>query len=269
MTLRSSPRKRLYIPDGPTPASPLALEKNNNISSPQRGANPANRFLTALSTPYSPQTKRSRIFSPPVAQLNAKTPLSKLLKGLSNAQLINIIQGMANNEPGLEEKVRGHLPMPDIRPLEENLIALKKNIFKSLPTSRLMKNTDSAAHTRVATHLATFKKAVVEQSRQLNESENWDALLDYSLIAWNYVRSTPVWENNSHNASRRTCFKILAWHCLCALKSAGIHLGEQRLTDFYGHIESMKNDCEDIGLCLPYLNGILEKIQCTLPSSSD
>lgn len=167
---------------------------------------------------------------------------------------------MVNKEPQFEPEIRTHLPMPDIKPMEEQLSQLKKNISKSMPMSRLVKNTDSVAYSRAATHLATFKKTIVDQSRQLNESENWDALLDYCLMAWSYVRATPIWENTSHNATRRSCFKILSWHCLCALKSARQLLGEQRLNEFYSHIESMQSDCDDIGSCVTHLINALDAI---------
>lgn len=250
MTLRSSPRKRLYTPEQKH-SSP---ERLNNNNSP--------RLLNSSfnSTSYSPQSKRSRTPVTPIAQLNQKASLTRLLKGLSNSQLINIVQSLVDDEPQLEKKVRSSLPTPDTRPLEEQLINLKKNIFKSLPTSRLVKATDSVAHSRVATHLSTFKKTIIDQSRILNDSENWDALLDYCLLAWNYVKSTPIWENNNHNAMRRSCFKVLSWHCLCAIKSGGVLLGEQRLNEFDSNIQSMKNDCDDIGLCVSYLNDIINNL---------
>lgn len=195
-----------------------------------------------------------------VAQRNTKAPITKLLRGLSSGQLINIIQEAIKSEPSIESKIRSSLPMPDIKPMEEQLLLLKRNIFKSFPSSRLVKNTDSAAYSRASIHLTAFKKAVVEQSRQLNESEHWDALVDYCLMAWPVIRATPVWENNSHNASRRSCFKILSWHCLCALKNAAQQLGEERLNSLYSSIETMQNDCDDIGSCANYLIDALDNI---------
>lgn len=256
MTLRSSPRKRHHLPDGlATPTS--SIGNYHFIGSPRK----TTRFQASLGASYyTPQSKRSRIIESPLAQHNVTTPLAKVLKGLSHAQLINVIQEMVNNEPQFEAKVRSYLPMPDLKPMEELLVQLKKNIFKSLPNSRLVKNTDSVAYSRASTHLASFKKTIVEQSRQLNDSENWDALLDYCLMAWSYVRATPIWENTSHNATRRSCFKILSWHSLCALKSARELLGERRLNEFFAHIESMQIDCDDIALCATHLINALDAI---------
>lgn len=260
MTLRSSPRKRLHLADGTIESisGPPSGSGNHSMNaSPRKTTRSQSSFSTSY---YTPQTKRSRLTEPPLAQRNASIPLSKVLKGLSHAQLINVIQELVNNEPQFESKIRNHLPMPDIKPMEEQLVQLKKNIFKSLPTSRLVKNTDSVAHSRASTHLAAFKKTIVDQSRQLNDSENWDALLDYCLMAWPYVRATPIWENTSHNATRRSCFKYLSYHCLSALKSAKHMLGEQRLNEFYSHIESMQSDCDDIGSCAAYLINALDAI---------
>lgn len=258
MTLRSSPRKRLYIAERQPPQSPLSKEKIH-FNSPNRSNNRASASGTS-SPSYSPQSKKSCILSPPIAQSNDKTPLAKILRGFSSAQLINIIlQGITNNEPTLEKKIRTNLPLPDIHPMEEQLVTLKRNIYKSMPTSRLMITTDSVSHSRVATHLSAFKKAVVDHTRLLNESENWDALFDYCMLAWNYVRATPLWENNGQNAVRRSCFKMLAYHCLCAIKTAGLLLGQQRLNDFYANASSMRVDCEDVSLCIAYLDRLYEQ----------
>lgn len=257
MTLRSSPRKRLHLADGTIASASGSMANHTMNASPRK----TTRLQSIVSSSYyTPQTKRSRIVESPLAQRNVSAPLTKVLKGLSHAQLINVIHEMVNNEPQFESKIRNHLPMPDIKPMEEQLVQLKKNIFKSLPMSRLVKNTDSVAYSRASTHLTVFKKAIIDQSRQLNESENWDALLDYCLMAWPYVRATPVWENTSHNATRRSCFKILSWQCLYALKSAKQLLGEQRLNEFYSQIESMQSDCDDIGLCVAHLINALDAI---------
>lgn len=256
MTLRSSPRKRLHL-DG-VASSSVMLSPQSMSQSPRK----SNARTPQTTTPqsYTPQTKRLRFTDSPIAQSNQKTPLSKILKGLSQSQLINVIQELVNNEPDVETKIRTSLPMPDIKPMEEQLIQLKKNIFKSLPNSRLVKNTDSVGHSRAATHLTTFKKIVVEQSQQLNESENWDALIDYCLMAWPIVRATPIWDNKTHNSMRRSCFKILSWHCLCALKSAGLAVGEQRLKDLFSQMTSMKLDCDDISSCEPHLDRLFALI---------
>lgn len=264
MTLRSSPRKRLHL-DG-VPSSSVLWSPQSNGQSPRKAIVRTMSQLTTTPQSYTPQTKRSRITESPIAQQNQKTPLAKILKGLSQAQLITVIQEIVNNEPGVETKIRSHLPMPDIQPMEEQLMQLKKNIFRSLPTSRLVKNTDSVGHARAATHLATFKKTVVDQSQQLNESENWDALIDYCLMAWPIVRATPIWDNKTHNSIRRSCFKILSWHCLCALKTAGCALGEQRLKDLLNQMASMKVDCDDISSCEPHLDNLLDTIDSWLSS---
>lgn len=207
---------------------------------------------------YTPQIKRSRMIDRSIAQRNTKAPITKLLKGLSNSQLIDVIQELITEEPNIETKIRQSIPIPDIKPMEEQLIQLKKNIFKSFPSSRLAKTTDSAAYSRATIHLAAFKKAVVDHSRQLNDSEHWDALLDYCLMTWPLIRATPIWENSSHNSMRRSCFKVLSWHCLCALKNGSTRLGEERLNYLYANVETMQNDCDDIGSCMNYLIDALD-----------
>lgn len=116
MILRSSPRKRLHLNGVTSPMSP-----QSNLQSPRKA------MRTQTSTPQShiPQ-KRLRITESPIAQQNQKTPLAKILKGLSQAQLINVIQELVDDEPGVEKKIRISLPMPDIR----FDISLEKNYFQ-------------------------------------------------------------------------------------------------------------------------------------------
>lgn len=262
MTLRSSPKKRLHLADGTIIQTPLTNDSPRKVT---------RSSISAIY--YTPQTKRFRLTDYSIAQRNTKAPVTKLLKGLSKSQLINIIQDIITNEPQIEQNVRNNLPMPDIKPMEELLIQLKKNIFKSLPSSRLVKNTDSASYSRASIHLNAFKKQIIEQSRQLNDSEHWDALIDYCLMAWPLIRVTPIWENNSHNAMRRSCFKILSWHCLCALKNAGHQLGNERLNIFYSNIETMQIDCDDIGSCanllIDALDTLNDDLNDTIPLTSE
>lgn len=62
------------------------------------------------------------------------------------------------------------------------------------------------------------QKCVLDQGRTLLDSQHWDAVMDYVLLAWSYVRATPLWDNPPHNAARRQCFKALASQCMTALK---------------------------------------------------
>lgn len=63
-----------------------------------------------------------------------------------------------------------------------------------------------------------LQKCVLEQGRQLVESQLWSTVLDYVQLAWTYVRATPLWDNPPHNAARRQCFKSLASQCMTALR---------------------------------------------------
>ena len=64
----------------------------------------------------------------------------------------------------------------------------------------------------------TFKKEVTDQSKMLLDGQQWAACLDHVLMAWSYVRATPVWDNPAHNNVRRGLFKALAANGLTAAK---------------------------------------------------
>lgn len=186
-----------------------------------------------------------------------KGPLDVALKGLSPTQLVNIIRGIVNKHPDVEQELRRDLPAPDLAPLEEKLSYLKSNIFKSLPTSRLSSKTDSPAYSRVSTHLAAFKKAVVEQGKLLIESQHWESVIQYCLMAWNYVRATPVWDNQPNNTQRRQCFKALMNFCMTALKKGGLE--RSMLAEVQDKLQSMVADSEEVQSCLKYVQGQLRE----------
>lgn len=248
MTLRSSPRKRSLIKEL---TNVRVSELDASCSSP-----PSKRSTPSKGSPGN--AKKLRLQEGSMNRNNTES-LGILLKGFSQDQLISIITGMAQTNPRLEESIRSNLPIPDITPMEEQLSYQKRNIFKSLPATRLVSKTDSPAYARAATHLATFKKTLVDHSQTLHNAKHWDALFDYVAMAWSYVRSTPVWDNQAHNAVRRHCFKILSYHALSALKNGLTALGEDRVIRLQGKLKAMSADCDDIIECNSYIDYLLNK----------
>lgn len=231
MQLRSSPRKRLiseFVEGATTP------EKSSALYSPHSQTTPSFKKIR-----FDDEAATSR--------LNPDIPLSRLLTGLSRDQLINVILRTVRREPHIEDDIRLILPSPDLKPLEERLNQLKRNISRSLPKTRLVSKTDSASHTRAAPHLDAFKRCLFEQLKILADSSHWDALLDFVPIAWNYVKATPIWDNAGHNTSgRKACFKQLAASAKTALKNGGVYLGEKRLKQFAQRIKTMSIDNDEI-----------------------
>lgn len=243
MQLRSSPRKRL-------------ISEFNEV----KYTTPEKQIQRAPSKGGSSTSKKIRFDDiGSMSRLNPDIPFSKLLKGLSNDQLVEIILDTVKQKPHLEDNIRQQLPAPDLKPLEERLNILKRNIAKTLPKTRLLSKTDGGAYARALIHVTAFKKCIFEQSKTLAESCHWDALLDYVSLAWNYVKGTPVWDNPNHNSSRRLCFKQLISQANYALDNGGVYLGEKRLQDFAGRLKSMSLDCEEANACHEVIEKLLQK----------
>ncbi|KAM7358740.1 uncharacterized protein ACRADG_003602 [Cochliomyia hominivorax] len=258
MILRSSPRKRLTM--GSTPPEP-GMCFGANINSPTK--HNAKQQLW----PGSPLVKRSRLCDDekPMAQLNQELPLATLLQGLSQQQLIELIVGkLVANNPKAETELRAQLPKPDIESMEQELLHAKRMIFKSLPTSRLCKKTDSTAYTRAALHLNEFKRLLTQHTKQLHDSAHWDALLDYIFVAWPCVKATPNWDNATHNTIRKQCFKLLTCNCMAAVKCGGMHLGSSRLHTLERSLREWSQDYEDVLSCINTLNKALSKGRTSL-----
>ncbi|XP_037934351.1 uncharacterized protein LOC119672013 [Teleopsis dalmanni] len=241
MILRSSPRKRLTMGTLPSDSIPSSPTKN---------------YFWA----DQPIIKKLRIESDerPIAQLNKDVPLKTVLEGFSHQQLIDlIVDGVVAGNKHLEDKLRSHLPIPDIIPMERELLHIKRNIFRSLPTSRLCKKTDSTSYGRAAVHLLEFKRILHSHTKQLYNSAHWDALLDYIIIAWPCVRETPIWDSATHNSVRKQCFKLLSCHCMAAVKYGGLRLGIDRLLFLQKNLSGWMRDYEDVNSCLSAVNKML------------
>ncbi|GLH12338.1 Uncharacterized protein GBIM_17070 [Gryllus bimaculatus] len=238
IVLRSTPRKRLLL--------------DASVKDPFTTPEKVRRLSPSKVSPNSKKAARVERLATPL-----EGPLDLALLALSPQQLVDIVQQLMVKHQFLEQDVKELLPVPDIRPLEDRLSELRKNIYKSLPNSRLTSKTDSPAFNRVATHLSVFKKCLLDQLRQLTSSQNWGAVLEYVLTAWTYVRATPLWDNPPHNNCRRACFKSLTASCLSALKRGG-PWSLRQLEHIETKLESMAADSEDIQACIKHL-AILKK----------
>ncbi|KAK6621081.1 hypothetical protein RUM43_011387 [Polyplax serrata] len=240
IVLRSSPRKRLLLND-PKELCLSSPEKLMKKISPTKKLR-SEKSVYSLFSPNQ-NTNGSVNLSP-----GPSTPFQSALKGLSQEQLIRVFENVLTKHPHLESEIMEILPAPDIKPLEEKLMYLKKNIFKSLPNSRLTSKTDSPAYSRAATHVVAFKKCVIDQGKTLLESQHWNSVLEYVLLAWSYVKATPLWDNPPHNASRKQCFKSLAAMAISALKKGS--WTDDELEEIYTRFKNCDPTSEDIQACL-------------------
>jgi len=240
--VRTSPRKRLTLNDTP-PAS-------SNLPSPSLGQ----LFMPSPDkNKISPLTKKIKLD----ISATGKSP-EVAMKGLNQKQLTDVLAQLLGRHPELRDEVLELIPAPDLVPLEERLNYLKRNIYKALPSTRLESKTDSLAFNRVSTHLATFKRAVLEQLKPLLEGEQWVAVLDYSLLAWGCVKNTPVWENPSHNNTRKACFRSLAAASMTALRKG--EFSAEELASIKTKLARLQADSEEVVVCLKYIEDMGKNI---------
>ncbi|XP_076029355.1 uncharacterized protein LOC143018116 isoform X2 [Oratosquilla oratoria] len=232
--LRTSPRKRLQLGDSP----PKELFENR-------------RMLMQM----SPIVKkcRSLMVTP------TRSPPDLAIKGLSQNQLVEVLSNVMDKHPELKDEISGMLPQPDLKNMEESLNTLKKAIFKSLPTSRLASKTDSPAYSKASPHLSNFKKGIIDQCELLTESQQWLSLVDYTLMAWSYVRATPVWDSPQHNSTRKTCFKNLATYCLDGIKKETWN--KDMLESLLKKLEQCRSDHDEMEHCVQHVKTVLSN-QC-------
>jgi hypothetical protein len=167
---------------------------------------------------WSPVTKKCHL--DPESSSNESVDPATALKALNKAQLLTLLTELMQAKPEIVPEVEKRIPEPDLSHMEERLRHLKRNISRSLPSTRLESKTDSMAYNRVCSHLVAFKKAVVDQGKNLTEACSWKAVIDHVMMSWAYVKATPVWDNPTHNNIRKSCFKTLASNCMLALKKS-------------------------------------------------
>jgi len=237
--------------------------QNSRLSLPNIRISPRKR-LNLTDTPPSPQMY---VIPPEIAGIS---PLAKKLRleeergvdptiavrGLAHSQLVNLITDIIKMNPKIRDDVVNLLPEPDLISMEEALNSSKKNIFKSLPNTRLESKTDSMAYNRVATHLSAFRKVVSEGVKRLQSGEQWTALLDYTIIAWGYVQATPVWDNPAHNSTRKTCFKNLACAALTALKTGRFTV--QQLKQVRVKFDKLAPKTSELEVCIKHMDDLIE-----------
>ena len=81
------------------------------------------------------------------------------------------------------------LSMPNQSSLITNLTYLNQNIYKAIPVIRLSDHRDKLAYSRVATHLAAFKKRVVDDLNVnvIMEAGLWASVMEHVILACDIV----------------------------------------------------------------------------------
>lgn len=94
----------------------------------------------------------------------------------------------------------------------------------------------------------------------MQDSHAFDALIDYVLMAWSYVRGLPCYDDAQHNIIRKDCFKILSINAKTALKHGGSKVGSDRVNTFREQFKLMASDFDEIEKCRELLFEIASKI---------
>ncbi|XP_025405662.1 uncharacterized protein LOC112679926 isoform X3 [Sipha flava] len=226
ITLRSARKRLLY--DSPEPSSSETPQINGPVA--------------------------KKLCIEPKCELPEDNCLLLAMKALTSVQLIGIIEQIVDDHPDVEKEIKAYFPKIDLKSHEDRICYLKRNIYKALPSSRLISKRDYTAYNRVSAHLMDFKKYVIDQGRLLAESHQWIAVMDYVFMAWKHVKNTPVWENPCHNAARRQCFKSLAELCMYALKNMKNTLNPNQCENYKKQLKFLSDDHEELLLCLKFLN---------------
>lgn len=224
--------------------------KENSLSSLSR----KRLLLSPEASPVKTPGKRARLL-----RKGSEVPLSQELGGYSQKQLVGVIDRLVAMHPHLEDEVRLRLPSPDIKPLEDNLSFLRKNIFRAFPTTRWSSSRDVHCYKRVKVHLLTFKKACLEQGKALLSAGCWEAVIRYTAMAWRYTGRLPDWDDPSHNTHKQQCYSVLAGQCMAALKKGGFE--KEQLLQYKKKLEAACSLNAELRPCVAYIEKTLDTLQ--------
>ncbi|XP_072305304.1 uncharacterized protein [Eucyclogobius newberryi] len=133
---------------------------------------------------------------------------------LSKQQLVQLIRSLILVEQSQEPRVFAS----DLKYLHEDLQLKKANVYRSIPYSRLGSNRDAHCYRKAYPHLVAFKVSCQEWGNVLLRNQEWDVVLEHTLMAWRFTCELPQWDTVSHNALREQCFSILASQSQAALQ---------------------------------------------------
>ncbi len=186
-------RTRLLLPRKPNPKKRLVLGDDDHG---EKGTRP------------SPAEKPRK----PPSRLACKRPLPVLMRAFSHGQLVELLLALVRDQPELEGRLGELLPPPDLQPMEAELSYLRKNALRAWQSAATSSSSCSPSPCRrraASVHSLALKRAATEQSRRLAEAEQWAAVLDHAVMAWEYV-------GDGCGGGKR-CLRTLAANCMEAL----------------------------------------------------
>lgn len=149
---------------------------------------------------------------------------------LSKQQLVQLVRSLILVEQSQEPR---SLPA-DLKFLQEDLQLKKAYVYRSIPYSRLGSNRDAHCYRKAYPHLVAFKVSCQEWGRVLLRNQEWEAVLEHTLMACRFTSELPQWDTASHNSLREQCYSILAAQSLAALQqySPAANRGQELLRRF-------------------------------------
>ncbi|ELU14155.1 hypothetical protein CAPTEDRAFT_224629 [Capitella teleta] len=205
-------------------------------------------MLTPDKSPLKSPEKRPRLQAP-------KVPLHTELGGYSQQQLVDVIDNLVCRHPCLEDEIRSELKSPDIKPMEGKLSNLRKDIYRSIPSTRWSSSRDSHCFRKVKGHLQAYKKICLDQARSLTKAQCWEAALKYVCIALKFTSKLPDWDEPSHNSIKAQCFSVLAAQCMISLKR-GL-MADEVLSKYLVKLKSVAHLNKEIEPCVVFIEKAL------------
>lgn len=161
-----------------------------------------NEFVTELlsssddETDYEPQSKRKKLSAPSAGPSSAVRD--------------------AENIPPSAEMIR----------LEKKLKNFSRDITKAFPWTKYGSDRDAFCYRRVRGHLGVFKRELLEQCKTFVDSLQWSDVINYIIIAWEYVNELPRWDDPKHNKMNEQCYKKLSSYLTTSFKKGNFRKAE-------------------------------------------
>lgn len=159
----------------------------------------------------TPKTARKKTIS--------KTAMTKTLKSLTQAQLVELVCNIVERHPDFKEEFESMLPHADVGSLLKALSVERNRIHRAFPNSRFGSSGDSFCFRRVRPSIGAFKAFFTRQLLPLGTSQRWDDFNLYITEAAKILDTLPVWDHASSNSIYLPVFAKVLGYINTQLKS--------------------------------------------------
>jgi len=161
----------------------------------------------------------------------AKRSLSYLLDSLQRDQLLEVIDKVTDENPGLRAEFLAAIPRPTLQSVSFAFSNLEKRVYAAFPYSRDGPGRDRYSFTRVKPKLLELKESVFQYADHFvsSESEMPSVIFSFLKLATDLAHRLPDWDHAPNNQFKKDFYAKLIEYWNNAIELAAKKMEEGKL----------------------------------------